>query len=84
MAYDVLEHGGKDIRNKPFSKRRSLLEKLVSEVNNPLLKVSPIVVFDTWEEIEKLKHTAQDIRAGGMVLKHNTVTTCRIHQTQVF
>src|SRR5687768_18389999 len=46
VAYDVLEHGGEDIRNVPLRDRRARLVEMVR--NTGALRLSEAVAADTW------------------------------------
>ena len=70
FAYDLLELSGQDIRSKPLQERRALLEKIVMEVNQPLLlRPSPIVDFSKWEQLAEQRELSRDILAEGLMLK---------------
>ncbi len=51
IAYDLLEYGGEDWREKTLEERRVQLERVVSAAAHPLLRLSPIVAFANWEEL---------------------------------
>jgi len=40
-VWDVLHHGGQDLRNRPLRERRALLEKIVRKMNNPCVELVP-------------------------------------------
>jgi DNA ligase 1 len=50
-AYDLLAEGENDLRGHPFIERRARLEKLVGKLNDPRIDLSPLVPFETWEEL---------------------------------
>jgi DNA ligase-1 len=50
-AYDLLAIGGEDLRALPFADRRNRLEALVDEIASPVIALSPLVAFETWEEL---------------------------------
>ena len=70
MAYDLLEYEGKDIRQKPLKERRKLLEKLVENCPEDVLKISPTIAFSSWEELTQIRTTSRDQRAEGVMIKH--------------
>jgi DNA ligase-1 len=45
FAYDILELNGEDIRNKTLLERRIELEKIVEQVKNNSLQLSPVIDF---------------------------------------
>ena len=70
-AYDLLEWEGEDIRQKPFSERRKLLEKLyesIQRIDFPL-HLSRTISFDTWEEAAAERERAREEKSEGLMLK---------------
>jgi DNA ligase-1 len=61
-AYDVLVDHGDDVRALPFSERRKRLEALVVREHNPVLDISPLIPFATWDELAA--HRADPAAAG--------------------
>lgn len=69
-AYDLLEHNGDDIRALPFSQRRARLEALVANVPaDAPLRLSPQLVFASWEELAAERARSREIFAEGVMLK---------------
>jgi DNA ligase 1 len=50
-AYDLLAENGEDLRALPFQQRRLRLEGLIARQNSSRLDLSPLVPFDTWEDL---------------------------------
>ena len=50
-AYDILAEGEEDLRPLPFAERRSRLERLVARLDDPRVDLSPLVPFETWEDL---------------------------------
>ncbi|AMN44840.1 cisplatin damage response ATP-dependent DNA ligase [Rhodoplanes sp. Z2-YC6860] len=50
-AYDLLVDGDEDLRDKPFAERRMRLETFVTRLNDPRIDLSPMVPFNTWDEL---------------------------------
>ncbi|MFN3874297.1 MAG: cisplatin damage response ATP-dependent DNA ligase, partial [Flavobacteriales bacterium] len=69
MAYDVMEHEGEDIRQRPLSERRARLEALVEAARHPALALSPTLPFTTWEEIVAHREHARSRGIEGLMLK---------------
>ena len=69
MAYDILEYNGKDIRSTPIIERRALLENLVVEANYSNLKLSELVNFKNWKDLEKEKDKSRALHCEGLMLK---------------
>jgi DNA ligase-1 len=71
MAYDLLEHGGVDIRALLLAERRARLLSLLASGPAALL-VSPVVDAPTWDALaaERLQARARDVE--GLMLKRLT------------
>ncbi|MEL7159679.1 MAG: ATP-dependent DNA ligase [Bacteroidota bacterium] len=70
MAYDLLEFGGEDIRQRPMSERRELLEQLVAEHDTEgVLVLSPVVNWSSWDELAAERDTARAKHSEGLMLK---------------
>jgi DNA ligase-1 len=54
-AYDLLLDGADDLRPLPFAKRRKRLETFVARHASPRIDVSPLVAFDGWEDLARLR-----------------------------
>jgi len=76
MCYDILEYKGSDVRMLPMSERRKMLENLIKEIKekNPsaatVLKISPVFVCNTVEEMVVLRMASRDRMCEGLMLKH--------------
>jgi DNA ligase-1 len=69
VAYDLLEAGGVDLRDKTLSDRRQLLEGLVADLGLAKLRLSPVVPFTSWAELAELRARSREERAEGYVIK---------------
>ena len=70
MAYDLLEHGGKDIREQTLETRRNLLEKLLYNTpSSAPIRVSAELTGPTWEALNSERARARDLGAEGLMLK---------------
>jgi DNA ligase-1 len=69
FAYDLLELNGEDMRNKTMEERRIELEKIVQQVKHATLQLSPLIAFNTWDELAKLREQSRMINAEGVMLK---------------
>jgi DNA ligase-1 len=69
FAYDLLEYEGKDVRETLLVERRTLLEKIVKEINHPALLLSPAISFTTWAELAALREQSRNLGSEGIMLK---------------
>jgi DNA ligase-1 len=69
LAYDLLEMDGVDLRALPQHERRALLETLVTGVAKPQLRISPLVVADSWDDLASLREESRARGVEGMMLK---------------
>lgn len=68
-AYDLLEYEGKDIRQFPLSQRREWLISIINNIQNEVLRLSPVVDFASWEELANLREKARENGSEGLMLK---------------
>ncbi len=68
IAYDLLELGGVDLRERPQSERRALLEQLVAA--HTAIHLSPIETRTTWEALAELRQESRARGVEGFMLKH--------------
>ena len=70
MAYDLLEHDGQDIRDRPLRDRRQLLEGLISNAPSAApIRLSSAVPFQTWDDLRAARDQSRDLNAEGLMLK---------------
>jgi DNA ligase-1 len=50
-AYDLLAEGGNDLRELPFAERRARLERFITQLGDPRIDLSPLVTFETWDQL---------------------------------
>ena len=72
FAYDLLEYECTEWRNRPLEERRGQLEELVTTLNHPTLLISPVIPFDNWEELARLRETSREMGAEGFMLKRKS------------
>lgn len=72
LAYDLLEYEGKDCRECPLEKRRTILENIVAQAAAPLLKISPTIAFKDWEELVSIRQSSRSMQAEGLMLKRKS------------
>lgn len=68
VAFDVLEWNGEDVRKRPLSERRTMLEQISAPQLRHLL-VSPVLEAETWEELAEQRQEARTRGVEGFMLK---------------
>ncbi|WP_213279469.1 ATP-dependent DNA ligase [Chryseobacterium indologenes] len=69
FAYDLLELENNDLREKPISARRALLEELLLNENPGNIKISKSLDFKKWEELDSLRENSREVNSEGLMLK---------------
>ncbi|MCB0669210.1 MAG: ATP-dependent DNA ligase, partial [Saprospiraceae bacterium] len=69
MSYDMLEAHGKDIRALPLTERREKLEKVIGAASDGVLRLSPTIGFDDWEQLDQIRQNARQFHTEGIMLK---------------
>ncbi len=69
-AYDLLEWEGRDIRGRPLSERRALLETLIASMpSDAPLMLSEALPAESWDALAALRATSRELGAEGLMLK---------------
>ncbi|MCC6676139.1 MAG: ATP-dependent DNA ligase [Phycisphaerales bacterium] len=68
MAYDVLEQGGEDVRARPLSERRAILESLLAAAS-PRVRISPTIEVPDWPAAARLRAESRARAVEGLMLK---------------
>jgi DNA ligase 1 len=77
IAYDLIEYDGRDIRAEPQHVRRAMLERLAGQAFEAAkargerlpLRISPVVVAETWEALAAVREEARALGREGLMLK---------------
>ncbi|MDB5937175.1 MAG: ATP-dependent ligase [Massilia sp.] len=69
VAYDLLEEGGVDLRAIAQHERRTLLEALVREADQPQLRISPLVEAKSWDALAQVRTESRARGVEGMMVK---------------
>jgi DNA ligase 1 len=69
LAYDLLEFAGKDWRQSPLRERRPRLEHVVASIDQPLLRLSPVLRADSWSELAAQREQSRANSVEGLMLK---------------
>jgi DNA ligase-1 len=68
-AYDLLQHGDRDLRALPFAERRAALEAFARTLDPARLDLSPLLPFETWDDLARLRADPPDPIIEGVMLK---------------
>ncbi len=63
-AYDMLAEGNEDLRPLPFVQRRERLTAFVARLGDPRISLSPVVPFDTWDQLAGIRADPASAGAG--------------------
>jgi DNA ligase-1 len=69
LCYDLLEHGGSDIREQPLSERRARLDAMLKKVPTDRLVLSPEVAAPDWETVARERLRSRDLNVEGVMIK---------------
>lgn len=72
MAYDLLSKDGIDRRGDSFQNRRKLLEETIHEIHSEKFLISPLLSFQSWDELKTLQTSAKELKAEGVMLKEKS------------
>ncbi|HXD76767.1 MAG TPA: ATP-dependent DNA ligase [Puia sp.] len=72
IAYDLLEYGGEDWRDRPLEERRRQLEAVIRSSEHPLLQLSPVLAFDDWNALAAIRISAREVGSEGLMLKRKS------------
>ncbi|NJM85768.1 MAG: cisplatin damage response ATP-dependent DNA ligase, partial [Leptolyngbyaceae cyanobacterium RM2_2_21] len=69
IAYDLLEHQGCDIRQKPLRDRRQYLLEILEAAAVDCMSPSAVVPFETFDQLQMLRGRSRAENAEGLMLK---------------
>ncbi|MES2649755.1 MAG: ATP-dependent DNA ligase [Bacteroidota bacterium] len=72
IVYDLLEYNGEDFRQRPMQERRQQLEKIIQTLQHPVIHISPVILFSTWESLTEIRKQSRNGNAEGLMLKRKT------------
>lgn len=72
LAYDLLELQGTDLRERPLTERRTILDTLLADTASDLLQSSPLVEAADWEAAATLREQSRARGVEGLMLKRRT------------
>ncbi|MFV8751198.1 ATP-dependent DNA ligase [Nannocystaceae bacterium ST9] len=68
VVFDVIEHAGQDLRERPLAERRVVLETLCAAAPDRI-RASPTIAAASWSELATLRASARERHVEGMMLK---------------
>ncbi|WP_425411132.1 cisplatin damage response ATP-dependent DNA ligase [Hyphococcus sp.] len=71
-AYDILEWNGEDLRKLPFSERRARLEQFFADIASDRFDLSPLVRFETTDELREARANPSHKAIEGLMLKRKS------------
>jgi DNA ligase-1 len=70
LAFDVLEAGGEDVRERPLAERRALLEDVLASAGvAPRIRTERLIETDGWDRLAGLRADSRSQSAEGLMLK---------------
>jgi len=69
FVYDLLELEGTDLREKPIAARRAMLEELLLNETPENIKLSKVIDFEKWEDLNSIREESREINSEGLMLK---------------
>ncbi len=69
LAYDVLEFSGEDLRPRSLMQRRKILARILSNIPDSRMIISPLVDAESWEALEALRKESRRRKVEGFMLK---------------
>ncbi len=72
QCYDILEHGGADVRPEELQKRRKLLEKTLSDLEDDskqILRPTDLIKAGSWGELAAIREDSRARKVEGFMLK---------------
>ncbi len=69
FMYDILERNGEDYRQKPLVQRRLCLEEILENTTEERIKISEVIITESWDELSKIRENARENNSEGLMLK---------------
>jgi len=69
IAFDLMEHGGEDIRSQPLAERRAKLVELLHSLEDPRLQVSTSLDATQWQTLAEHREESRLHGTEGLMLK---------------
>ncbi|MDQ0456308.1 cisplatin damage response ATP-dependent DNA ligase [Rhizobium paknamense] len=68
-AYDLLFDGVTDLRGEAFLDRRARLATIIESERPERFDLSPLIAFESWDELDRLRHNPPDPVIEGVMIK---------------
>jgi len=68
-AYDLLDDGGENLRGLTFEERRGRLENFIPKLNPERFDLSPMVPFQTWDDLAEARQNLPHPIIEGVMVK---------------
>ena len=72
MTYDILEADGVDVRPRPQSERRAILEGLLAARGGGVLRPSPTLHESSWQALAEMRTQSRTLGVEGLMIKRLT------------
>lgn len=69
LAYDLLEYANDDSRNRTQAERRTQLEQVIAQCNQPVLRESPLLTGRSWQDLAEQREASRSLGVEGMMIK---------------
>ena len=69
FVYDLLEFENEDWRDRSLFERRQKLQEVLSKINHPVIQISEIIQFDSWQSLGQVRDRSRDMNSEGIMLK---------------
>ncbi len=69
LAYDIMEFDGEDVRPSPLTQRRAILTRILPNIADSRIMISPLVKVESWEALEVLRRESRRRKVEGFMLK---------------
>jgi DNA ligase-1 len=69
LAFDLIEHEGRDLRDMPLVERRALLERLLVPSPSEVLRLSPLLREADWKALALRRAASRALGVEGLLLK---------------
>ncbi len=73
FMYDLLEYKTLDVRERPLSERRTLLEEVSTQLQTKDIAVlSPVINYESWTQLAEIRQESRAMNSEGIMLKKLT------------